>query len=166
MRRGVYAGSFDPMTNGHCWMITQGATLFDELIVAIGENPDKRYLFSLDERLAMLREVVGEMPGVTVAAFEQQFLVNYAKSVEADFLLRGIRDGRDFEFERSMRYVNHDLDADISTVFLLPPREMVEISSNFVKGLIGPQGWPEVVRRYVPSPVYPRLLERFAYVSR
>lgn len=164
MKRGIYAGSFDLLTNGHLWMIVQGATLFDELIVAIGENTAKQYLFPLDERMAMLQDVVGGMPGVTLDSFHNQFLINYAQSVNAGFLLRGIRDVRDYEFERGMRYVNCDLHADISTVFLIPPREMVEISSSFVKGLIGPHGWQDVVQRYVPAPVYQRLLSRFAHV--
>jgi pantetheine-phosphate adenylyltransferase len=165
MKRGVYAGSFDPMTNGHLWMVAQGAALFDELIVAIGENPDKRYLFSLDERLAMLRETVGTLPGVIIGTFENQFLIDYAQSAGAGFLLRGIRDARDFEFERGMCAINRDLHAGITTLFLMPPREMAHISSSVVKGLIGPQGWPEVVQRYVPEPVYRRLMERFGHES-
>ena len=73
MRRAVYAGSFDPITNGHVWMIEQGRRLFDELVVAIGVNPDKRYLFPLSEREAMLREVVSQSPNVRVATFENLF---------------------------------------------------------------------------------------------
>lgn len=166
MKRAVYAGSFDPLTNGHLWMVTHGAPLFDELIVAIGENPEKRYLFTLDERLAMLRETIGGIAGVSVTSYQNQYLVHYAESVGADIILRGIRDARDYEFERSMRYINEDLHGGISTVFLIPPREMVEISSSVVKGLIGPRGWQPVVQRYVPVAVYRHLVERFAHESR
>lgn len=164
MRRAVYAGSFDPVTNGHLWMITQGAALFDELVVVIGENPEKRCLFSLEERLEMLQAVTGGLTGVRVESMAGQFLVHYADAIGASVLLRGIRDTRDFEFERSMRYVNQDLQPGITTIFLMPPRELVEVSSSFIKGLIGPQGWQDVVQRYVPAPVYQRLLERCAHV--
>jgi len=164
MRRAVYAGSFDPLTNGHLWMIEQGARLFDELVVAIGENPEKRYLFPLEERLALLRASLDGLSGVTVASFQNQFLVRYAESIGAGFILRGIRDVKDYEFERGMRYVNDDLHSGITTLFLMPPRELVEVSSSFVKGLVGPEGWREIVQRYVPAPVYQRLAERFAHV--
>ena len=162
MRRAVYAGSFDPITNGHMWMIEQGASLFDELVVAIGINPDKKCTFSLGERMDMLKEVTKEISGVRVDQFENQFLVNYAGSVDAQYILRGIRTEADYEFERGMRNVNSDLNSDIGTVFLIPPREIVEVSSSLVKGLIGPDGWKEIVKDYVPEPVYEALIGKYA----
>lgn len=158
MRRAVYAGSFDPVTNGHLWMIEQGVKLFDELIVAMGENPDKRYTFNSAERLQMLRDSTGHLPHLRVESFENQFLVRYAKSTGANYILRGVRTASDYEFERTMRYINGDLFSDIETVFLMPPREITEVSSTMVKGLVGPEGWQDVVRKYVPEPVYRRLL--------
>lgn len=160
MRRAVYAGSFDPITNGHLWMVEHGSQLFDELIVAIGVNPDKSCLFSLDERLAMLREAAHGFPNVVVASFENLFLVHYARHVGAGFILRGIRNEDDYTYERGMRYVNAELAQGILTVFLIPPREYAEISSSFVKGLVGPQGWEQVVPAYVPAAVSQKLLER------
>jgi len=157
-RIGVYAGSFDPPTNGHLWMIEQGTALFDEMVVAIGVNPDKRYTFSLSERLEMLRQVTVEMSNVRVASFENKFLVDYAKEAGAQYVLRGIRNGADYFNEHSMRNINADLKKEVTTVFLMPPREIAEISSSLVKGLIGPQGWREVVRKYVPAPVYRAIL--------
>jgi pantetheine-phosphate adenylyltransferase len=161
MRKAVYAGSFDPITNGHLWMIRQGAELFDELIVAIGENPDKKYTFSVKERLQALRETLKGIRGVRVASFQDEFLVNYARSVGARFILRGIRDTRDYEFERGMRHINDDLQPEIATVFLMPPRHIAEISSGLVKGLIGPNGWRNTVKRYVPPPVHKFLLAKY-----
>ena len=162
MRRAVYAGSFDPLTLGHLWMVEQGRRLFDELVVAIGINPDKKYLFSLDERLDTLREVTSGFPNVRVASFENLFLVHYARQVEATFILRGIRNEQDYGYERGMRYVNAEFDDSIQTVFLVPPRDLVEVSSSFVKGLVGPRGWQDVVRKYVPEPVYRAFLRRSA----
>ena len=160
MRRAVYAGSFDPITNGHLWMVERGAALFDELVVAIGVNPDKRYRFTLEQRLDMVRESTAGLANVRVASFENLFLVHYARQVEADFILRGIRNEQDYGYERGMRYVNGELNPDVLTVFLMPPREYAEISSSFVKGLVGPDGWEPIASRYVPPGVYARLLAR------
>ena len=161
MKRGVYAASFDPVTNGHLWVIAQAARLFDQLVVAIGVNPDKAYTFSMDDRLEFLRETTSQFDNVTVTSYEHQFLVNYARSLEADYIVRGIRTQADYEYERGMRYINSDLNSNITTIFLMPPREIVEISSSFVKGLVGPEGWRDVVKRYVPDAVYKKFLEQF-----
>jgi len=161
MKKAVYAGSFDPPTNGHLWMIKQGARLFDLLIVAIGVSPDKKYAFSLDARVEMLRNITKPYRNTSVETFENQFLVNYAKSVEACYVLRGIRSEGDYEYERAMRYINSDLDPNILTVFLIPPREIAEISSSFIKDLVGPRGWEKIVKKYVPRSVYEKLLKQF-----
>ncbi len=157
----VYAGSFDPLTIGHLWMIQKGVALFPKLVVAIGINPDKRYTFSVEERLAMLRASVGHFRGIRFASFTQQFLISYAKGIGATHILRGIRSESDYEYERVMRNINGDLSADITTVFLMPPRDIAEVSSSMVKSLIGPGGWQRVVKPYVPKPVYECLVERF-----
>ena len=141
-------------------MVDQGRRLFDELVVAIGINPDKKYLFTLEERLDTLRRVTADFPNVRVASFENLFLVHYARQVGATFILRGIRNEQDYGYERGMRYVNAEFDDSIQTVFLVPPRDLVEVSSSFVKGLVGPAGWQDVVRKYVPEPVYRAFLER------
>ena len=96
MKKGVYAGSFDPPTNGHLWMIEQGAKLFGEVIVTIGINPDKKYTFSLNERVEMLRNITKKCQNITVDSFQSQFLVNYAESVQAGYILRGIRSESDY----------------------------------------------------------------------
>lgn len=161
IRRAVYAGSFDPVTFGHLWMIERGSQLFDELIVAIGVNPDKKYLFSLADRLQMLKEVTWRFENVRVTNFENMFLVHYAEQVQANFILRGIRNEVDYGYERAMRYINEEFNARVLTVFLMPPRPYAEISSSFVKGLIGPAGWEEVVAKYVPPSVHRIFLDRF-----
>ena len=107
----------------------------------------------------MLREAVTEFGTVTVSSFSNRYLIEYAQSVGATHILRGIRSSADYEYERTMRNVNADLSPRICTVFLMPPREIAEVSSSMVKGLVGPKGWQNVVRKYVPGPVYRRLLK-------
>jgi pantetheine-phosphate adenylyltransferase len=159
-RKAVYAGSFDPITNGHLWMISEGARLFDELIVAIGTNAQKKSYFTLDERIKMLKRSTGHLANVSVSHFDNQFLVNYADSIGAAFVLRGIRSEGDYEYERVMRYVNGDLSSSVSTVFLLPPRQIAEFSSSLVRQLVGPNGWEKVVVDYIPANVFNEFLAK------
>ena len=155
--RAVYAGSFDPPTNGHVWMINRGAMLFDELIVAVAKNPEKGYTFTLEERIAWLEDVTRDQPNVRIESIQNEFLAHYAKRMDAKFVIRGIRNEADYQYERGMRYVNSDLNPDLNTVFLMPPRALCELSSSFVKGMVGPEGWEDFVARSVPGPVYERL---------
>ena len=97
MKKAVYAGSFDPITNGHLWMIEQGANLFDELVIAVGVNPDKQCTFSLEERVRMVRQSTEAITQIVVDSFEARFLVHYAASIDARYILRGIRNGEDYE---------------------------------------------------------------------
>lgn len=159
-KTAVYAGSFDPPTHGHIWMMEQGAAMFDRLIVALGINPAKRYLFTEEERIEMLRASTAHLPNVRVESFSNRFLIDFAASAGARFILRGIRNESDYEQERVMRNVNGDLDGRVTTVFLMPPRGMAEVSSSMVKGLVGPEGWELVARRYVSAAVFERLREK------
>ncbi len=122
-RLGVYAGTFDPLTVGHLWMIEEGSRLFDRLTVGVGVNPGKSYNFPLEDRVAMLRESTGSFRNVSVASFSNRYLIDYAHLVGATHILRGIRTESDYEFERTMRNINGDLDDGICTVFLMPPPE-------------------------------------------
>lgn len=162
MRKAVYAGSFDPITNGHLWMIEQGVKLFDQFVVAIGTNPDKRYTFSLEERLRLIEESAGGLPNVHIDHFANQFLVHYAKAVGASYILRGIRSEGDYEYERVLRHLNSDQRPEITTVFLMPPRAIAEVSSSLVKGFVGPEGWQAIVQQYVPPPVFQCFLDKFS----
>ena len=157
MQTAVYAGSFDPLTNGHLWMIQQGLELFDRLVVSIGQNPSKNYTFSTEERLQLLRDSIPKCDRLTFTHFDNRYLVDYAREVGAQFILRGIRSPNDYEYERVMRHINGDMAPEINTVFLMPPRDKAELSSSMVMGLIGPEGWEESVHRYVPAPVFEAL---------
>ena len=153
----VYAGSFDPVTLGHIWMIEQGLRLFDKLIVAVGLNPDKKSFFALDDRIKLLEESTKKLKNIDIRQYYSQYLVKYAEEVGARYILRGIRNPNDYEYEKTWRNVNGDLNPGITTIFLMPPRELAEISSSTVRGLIGPIGWEEIVCKYVPECVLEKL---------
>jgi pantetheine-phosphate adenylyltransferase len=155
----VYAGTFDPVTLGHLWMIEQGAVLFDKLIVAIGTNFEKKNFFSLKERINLLKEATREFNNVEIGEFSGQFLIRYSESIGAKFILRGIRNPSDYEYEKALRHINSDLNPAITTVFLMPPREISEVSSSIVKGLVGGAGWETILGKYVPECVISKLKE-------
>ncbi len=161
LRRAVYAGSFDPLTQGHLWMIREGARLFDELVVAIGTNPQKACTFDLPTRLSFLRASTRRIKNVRAASFENMFLIDFATRIRATHILRGVRNENDYAFERGMRNINGDLNPRITTVFLMPPRDLSEVSSSFVRGLVGPAGWERKIRKYLPAPVYEAYRARF-----
>lgn len=156
----IYAGSFDPITLGHLWMIETGAKMFDKLIIAIGTNPNKKTFFSLNERLEMIAQSTKHLPNIFIKNFDNEFLINYAKRVGATFVLRGIRTANDYEYEKTMRSINSDIDNEIISIFLIPPREITEISSSMVKGLVGPKDWEMVISKYVPKIVFEKLKEK------
>jgi pantetheine-phosphate adenylyltransferase len=138
-------------------MVEQGVGLFDRFVVAIGVNPEKRYTFQLEDRLAMLRKSLKRFANASVTSFSNLYLIDYAQEIGATHILRGIRSESDYEYERTMRNINGDLDPGICTIFLMPPRNIAEVSSSMVKGLVGPKGWKRVVRKYVPEAVYRHL---------
>ncbi len=153
-RVGVYAGSFDPMTNGHVDILSRGAGLFDELIVAIGHNPAKRGLLSLDQRLEVLRSVAAGLPNVRVDVFEG-LLVDYCRRVGALAILRGLRTVTDFEFEFKIGLANRDMAPEVETVFLFTDPNLLFVSSSLVREIASHGG---DVRRYVPQAAHAPLL--------
>ena len=134
MRRAIFPGSFDPITLGHYDIIERGVKLFDELIIAIGVNADKKYMFSLDERVRFIEEAFQHEPKIKVVTYKG-LTVDFAKKINADFILRGLRNPADFEFEKAIAHTNRDL-APIETVFLLTAAKTSYISSSIVRDVI------------------------------
>lgn len=157
MRRALYAGSFDPTTNGHMWVVREGARLFDELIVIVGQNPHKKGVWSTAERVAILAECCAELRNVEVRHFDGRYLVRVAAELGARYLLRGLRNAGDFAYEQTIANVNRDLEPQVETVFLVTPRELAEVSSSTVRAMVGFAGWQDVVGRYVPPAVLRRM---------
>ncbi len=144
----IYPGSFDPITNGHLDLIERGSKIFDHLIVAILRNPEKTPLFSLEDRIEMLKEVTQHCPNVSIDSFDG-LLVDYAVRKQARVILRGIRAISDYEYELQMALMNRKMDSNLETVFMMPAvaytylssrlvREVCQLGGN-IKGLVPPQ---------------------------
>ena len=132
MRTAIYPGSFDPVTLGHWDIIQRAEKLVDQLVVAVLHNPSKTSAFTVEERVAMLRELVGEHPGVTITSFHG-LLVDFAKSQGAQFIVRGVRAFSDFEYEFQMALMNRKLAPELETVFLMPKEKYSAVSSRLVR---------------------------------
>lgn len=131
----LYPGTFDPVTNGHFDIIERGLKLFDEVIIAVADSRDKRPMFSLEERVEMTKLTVKDLDRVRVVGFDN-LTVELAKTLGATVLIRGLRAVSDFEFELQLGYLNHSLDPDIETVYLMPRLKHAFISSSIVRNLL------------------------------
>ena len=132
MLKGIYPGSFDPVTYGHLDVIERSSKLVDELIVGLLDNKAKSPLFSAEERVRMLNEVTKDMPNVTVVPFEG-LLVDFARKMDAGLVIRGLRAITDFEYELQMAQTNHKMEPDVETVFLTTSLDYSYLSSTTVK---------------------------------
>lgn len=158
MKIAVYPGSFDPMTNGHVDLIRRGTALFDRIIVGVLQNEDKEPLFRSEERVAMVKEALHDLPTVQVQAFSG-LLVNFMKTTHANVVVRGLRAVSDFEYEFQMALMNRELSPVVETIFMMPAVEYTYVSSRLVKEVCRLGG---DVTRLVPSNVLVKLRERFA----
>jgi len=138
MKRALFPGSFDPLTLGHYDIIKRGVTLFDEVIVAIGVNSEKKYMFTLEERKQFIEDAFEDEPRIKVITYKG-LTVDLCKKIGIDFILRGLRNPADFEFEKAIAHTNRDL-APIETVFLLTSAQTSYISSSIVRDVIRNNG--------------------------
>lgn len=138
MRKAIFPGSFDPITIGHFDIISRGSDLFDEIVVAIGVNSEKKYMFSLQERIEFIEKAFKDNPKVTVTTYSG-LTVDFCKEIGANFILRGLRNPADFEFEKAIAHTNKTL-AGIDTVFLLTAVATSFVSSSIVRDVIRNNG--------------------------
>ena len=148
MKKAVFPGSFDPITLWHYDIIQRGLSLFDQLVVAIGENSEKGYRFSLEQRLAFLQKAFGDEPRIEITTYSG-LTVDFCKSIDAQFILRGLRNPADFEFEKAIAHTNRTL-SKIETVFLLTASDKAFISSSIVRDVLKHNG---DISALVPQPV-------------
>ncbi len=156
-RKVVYPGTFDPVTNGHLDLVKRALKLFDEVVVAIGENPLKSPVFTVEERLELLKETAGKDPRVSIMSFDG-LVVDFAREIGASAILRGLRAVSDFDSELQRALMNRKLDREIETVFLMTGFRWIYISSTIVKEAAQFGGSLEGL---VPEIVEQRLKEKF-----
>ncbi len=153
--KAIFPGSFDPITNGHLDVIGRGVKLFDQLIIAVGQNPQKKELFTPDERVDMITELVKDMPRVTVEKYNS-LTVEYAKEVGADVMLRGMRNLTDVQYEFQMAMMNRSV-AGVETVFIMTSEEFGFVNSTMVRDVAVLGG---DVSKLIPVTVYDMLKKR------
>ena len=157
MRRAVYPGSFDPITFGHLDIIERSAKMVDELVIAVLRNSAKNSLFSLEERVNMIRELVKDLPNVKVETFDG-LLVEYMREIDATIIVRGLRAVTDFEYELQIGQMNHVLNEEAETIFLMTNLKYSYLSSSLVKEIASYGG---DISKFVPEEIIDRIYEKY-----
>ena len=157
MKRAIYPGSFDPVTNGHLDVIERARKLFDEVIVAVAHNDEKQALFSLEDRLELLKASIEKIDNIRITQFDG-LLVEFAAAQNASAVVRGLRAVSDFEFEFQMALMNRKLNSDVETIFLMPKEEYTYLSSRIIKEIARLGG---DVSSFVPPMVAKALASKF-----
>ncbi|KKY84338.1 pantetheine-phosphate adenylyltransferase [Leclercia pneumoniae] len=156
LKRAIYPGTFDPITNGHIDIVTRAASMFDQVILAIAASPSKKPLFDLDERVALAESATAHLPNVEVVGFSD-LMANFARTQQANILIRGLRAVADFEYEMQLAHMNRHLMPELESVFLMPSKEWSFISSSLVKEVARHAG---DVTHFLPENVHQALLAR------
>ena len=157
MKRAIYPGSFDPLTLGHLDMIERSAKIVDELVIGVLNNSARNSLFSLDERVSMIKEMTESMPNVTVASFDG-LLVDYMKEINATIIVRGLRAVTDFEYELQIAQTNHVENPEMETIFLTTSLQYSYLSSTIVKEFASYGG---DISKFVPARFIDRIYEKY-----
>lgn len=157
MKRGIYPGSFDPVTFGHIDMIERSAKMVDELVVAILNNSAKNPLFSVKERVSMLEEITSHLPNVKICFFDG-LLIDYARKVDAAVIIRGLRAVTDFEYELQIAQTNRIINSQIDTIFLTTSLEYAYLSSTIVKEVASYGG---DISHFVPEQLVERIYQKY-----
>lgn len=157
MKRAIYPGSFDPVTNGHVDIILRSSKIVDKLIVGVLNNSAKKSLFSVEERVSMLKELTKDLPNVEVTSFDG-LLVDYMREIDASIIVRGLRAVTDFEYELQIAQTNHIENTDIETIFLTTNLQYSYLSSTIVKEFASYGG---DISKFIPEQFVDRIYEKY-----
>jgi pantetheine-phosphate adenylyltransferase len=171
MKHALYPATFDPFTTGHFEILKQAELLFDKITLAVAVNPEKKPRFSLETRLDFLRDIaqsrssswlttptVVDVAHYDITGVDGVYTVDFADHIQAQYLIRGLRSISDFDYEYQMAQVNRGIHPGIRTIFFVADEKFAKISSSLVRGLIGPKNWQNVVKEYIPEPMWVRFL--------
>jgi pantetheine-phosphate adenylyltransferase len=161
MKKVGFSGTLDPITNGHLWVIEEARTMAEEVVVFISENPFKRCQFSAEKRQQIVQQSCAERDwkNVSVIVVRGDYTARAAKKHGVDYLLRGIRNTTDFDYENLLQQANVDVINGAKTLFVMPPRDLGSVSSSFIKGLQGPVGWHWHTKKFIPPAAYAAWIE-------
>lgn len=158
LRRAVFPGQFDPITNGHLDVIRRGVKLFDELIVAVGVNPDKRELFSLDERVSIMKDLLADIPGTRLEQYTG-LTMDFVRKMESTTILRGIRDATDLRYEFQLAMANRAV-GGVETVFIMTGDQFALTSSSLIRQVVQLGGDVKQLKPILPQPVIHALTQK------
>jgi pantetheine-phosphate adenylyltransferase len=166
MRIAINAGSFDPVTYGHMWVFDEAAKLFDKVYICVGTNVNKigKYKYPPEDRVKLIQDLVA--PNVEVKYINLKLLAAFAQEVNANYIIKGVRDEVDFKDERKQHYANNILNPNLQTILIMPPKELEEVSSSFVKSFIGYDNWDVHIQKFVHPSVAKYMLEMENYYER
>jgi pantetheine-phosphate adenylyltransferase len=150
MKKALFPGSFDPITKGHQDIVLKGLQIFDKIVLGVGVNTTKKSLFTVEQRIETLKEVFKDEPRIEIMSYNG-LTVKFCKSIGAQFILRGLRSGLDFEYEQSIAYANKEMEGDVETIFLLSSPSYSNISSTIVRDIMLHDG---DYSRFVPDAVH------------
>lgn len=164
MKLAVVSGSFDPLTKGHLYVIEQAKKMADKVLILIATNPDKKYCLEPHARMSVVEygilEHFGQERGIQMLSdeeivvehmFRKVFTAVEAKERGADAIVRGLRNVVDFEYEHGMQLVNNTIAPEVTTIFVMPPPNLIAVSSSAIRGMVGVEGWEQVAEQYVPQ---------------
>lgn len=154
-KKAIFPGSFDPITIGHVDIVKRALPLFDEIIIGIGENSQKKYLYTLNQRIAWIKNVFAEYDNISVESYEG-LTVNFCNEKNAQYIIRGIRSAADFEYEKTIAHLNNAMYPEIETILILSKPELSSISSTIVREILRGKGH---IEKFVPKEIVPDLLK-------
>lgn len=168
MKKVVFAGSFDPFTNGHLWILKEALSIFNKVYVFVAENKSKKTLFTANERVEMIKNLVftdTELEPyknhIHISLINNEYVAEKALSLGCEYMIRGLRNTVDFEYEQNLSKTNYEILQGSKTIFIIPPENLKNVSSSFVKEFVGPKNWHLQVKKFLPENVYFAFLQRY-----
>lgn len=163
MKSIAFAGSFDPMTNGHLWIIKEAKKICDYVKIVVADNPSKKYMFNSSERKTIIEQIILDegLEGVSVEIIKHDYVASYITNRNITHIIRGIRNSVDFDQEKLIQRVNSEILGNIQTLFVMAPSDLESVSSSFVKGLIGPENWTFYIKKFLPKASHTAILKKY-----